>query len=400
MQQLTAAEILSLIIWLVVILGFVAWGQTFRRKTYNIMGHRLQFAAISLIIVCIALFSLVTKGLNYGLDFTGGTILELGSYKGVTTSEVNRALDGFKEVDLGDRLVQTGAGRITDSEGKSFQKVLIRVTLAGGKELDNDTITNLLQYLKEQIGDFKQLRVANIGPTISSELKSQALKALILALILQLFYIFFRFGNQMRFGIAADLALIHDVIIMVGLYSLSERQVDSPFIAALLTVVGYSVMDSVVIFDRIRENLQLNPKTDFAEVVNDSVNATMTRSINTTLTTIVTLIAIYYFGGSTLQDFAFALLVGICSGAYSSICVASPLLIVIDNWVKKGRSLPREAVSTSGSALSYADARENSSHKKDENKTTDDTEEAIAAVGSSAGSGKKRRRKRGSRRRK
>lgn len=179
------------------------------------------------------------------------------------------------------------------------------------------------------------LREERIGSTITGELQMNAIMALVITLGLQLIYIYFRFGGQMRFGVAADLALLHDIIIMVGLYALFGRQVDSPFIAALLTVTGYSVMDSVVIFDRIRENLRITKNASFAEVVNLSVNQTMTRSINTTLTPVLTLLAIYFFGGSTLQNFAFALLVGIMAGAYSSICLASPLLIDIDNWAVK-----------------------------------------------------------------
>ena len=148
-------------------------------------------------------------------------------------------------------------------------------------------------------------------------------------------------GTEFRgdgFSRAADAALVHDVIIMIGFYSLAGKEVDSPFVAALLTIVGYSVMDSVVIFDRIRENIndwwdEHGDEEDapYEEIVNDSVNQTMIRSINTTLTTLVTLLAIYYFGGSTLQNFAYALLIGIVSGAYSSICIASPLLISINN---------------------------------------------------------------------
>ena len=166
-------------------------------------------------------------------------------------------------------------------------------------------------------------------------------------MVFSFIYIFFRFGNQIRYGFAADLALIHDVIIMLGFYSLAGREIDSPFVAALLTVVGYSVMDSVVIFDRIRENIndwwdEHGDEDDapYEKIVNDSVNQTMTRSINTTLTTLVTILAIFYFGGDTLQNFAYALLVGITSGAYSSIFVASPILVSINDRhpIKPGQS--------------------------------------------------------------
>jgi preprotein translocase subunit SecF len=333
-----------LLIWVVALAALVMWGQTFRTRHRHLMRHKAIMFSISGLFLLVAIGSLATKGLNYGLDFTGGTIMEIAAYKQVNVDEVQAVLADFKTPPLGDKVVQVGADMVPDTDGKLYQRVVVRVTRADsmvngtdvGKQLQNDEPKALYDALAAKLGEVKQLRIASIGPTISKELKSTALTAVVAALLVQLFYIFLRFGNQLRFGLAADLSIIHDVVIMVGLYSLAGRQLDSPFVAALLTVAGYSVMDSVVIFDRIRENIALNAETEqqkpFEEVVNESVNQTMTRSINTTMTVIITLLAIYFFGGETLQNFAFALLIGITSGAYSSICVASPLLCIIDKW--------------------------------------------------------------------
>jgi preprotein translocase subunit SecF len=178
---------------------------------------------------------------------------------------------------------------------------------------------------------------------VTGELRYHALLAMGVAMVVQFAYIFLRFGFQARYGTAAVVAILHDVVIMIGMYSLSGRQLDSPFVAALLTVAGYSIMDSVVIFDRIRENEHYyGGKKPFPEVVNESVNQTMSRSVNTTLTVLITLVAIYFFGGTSLQSFAYSLLVGITSGAYSSVFVAAPTLILVDRYFK---STPKAVVS-------------------------------------------------------
>ncbi|MCA9790878.1 MAG: protein translocase subunit SecF [Candidatus Eremiobacteraeota bacterium] len=378
-------EYISLIFWIVALIGLVAWGQTFKTRQYDMVGARHIFVGISAVILLVSIGSLATRGLNWGLDFTGGTIIEAGSYKEVTPDDVRQALQGFEGI--GGTTVQVGAGMVEDqaaAEGEptQYQKVLVRVSKEGGLPLSTDEARALFDHLGEKLGTLKELRIASIGPTISGELARNAVLAVALALVLQLVYIFLRFGSQMRYGVAADVALIHDVIIMVGIYSLAGRELDSPFVAALLTVVGYSVMDSVVIFDRIRENVQIRRHVPFEKLVNESVNQTMTRSINTTLTTLVTLIGIYYFGGSTLKDFAFALLVGIGSGAYSSICVACPVLVEIDKRVKAGS----EPTSASAPAAAVDDDSEEEDEEADE----------LEAVGAGAGKGKRKRR-RGSR---
>lgn len=337
-------QYVELIFWIVAIAGLITWNNGFRKRAVEFVGNRNYFFIFSAVIALIAVASLATTGLKKGLDFTGGSIIEVGVYQETTVSEVREALDRFEvdDVDLGDVAIQTGTEMVPDpnpEEGMpdKFLRVILRITNDHGEALKPDETRAVMQHLQAEWGDFKELRTASIGPTISSELTNNALKALVLALFLQALYIFLRFGNQFRYGLAADIALIHDVTIMVGVYSLSGKEIDSPFIAAVLTVVGYSVMDSVVVFDRIRENLTNwwdehgeESEVPYARVVNDSINQTMTRSINTTLTTLFTLLTIYFFGGSTLHNFAFALLVGIVAGAYSSIFLAGPMLVSIN----------------------------------------------------------------------
>lgn len=352
MIQLAPESWFFLFLWLVGLGGLVYWAQSFRHKQRNMMGNIGIYMAVSGVFLAVAIGSLATKGLNYGLDFTGGTIVEMAVYKQTGVNEVQAMLASYDQPKLGDQLVQVGADMTPDETGKPYQRVVIRVTRNvptedGGKNLVDKEPQALYDYLAGKLGEVRQLRIASIGPTMTGELKTNAFLAMGIALVAQCLYIFVRFGFQFRFGLAADLAIVHDIVIMVGLYSLAGRQMDSPFVAAVLTVAGYSVMDSVVIFDRIRENMGLQRNRDFTDVVNESVNQTMTRSINTTMTVIITLLSIYFLGGSTLQNFAFALLVGITSGAYSSIFVASPLLVLIDRWSRKnGRSadlIPAEA---------------------------------------------------------
>lgn len=336
---------LGLLIWVVGIATAVAWGQSFKKKNYDIIGRRGLFYMFSAVMLAVALASLGLKGINKGLDFTGGSIIEAGVYEMKSVGDIQNAMNTFQsdEFKLGSVAIQTGTEMVEDQapdpgQPDQFQRIIIRLVQEDGTQLQPSQTEVVLDHLKSELGEVKKLRTASIGPVISGELTNNAIKAVFLALGLQLIYIFFRFGNQIRYGLAADLALVHDVIIMIGFYSLAGKEIDSPFVAALLTVVGYSVMDSVVIFDRIRENINDwwaehgdEAEAPYEKIVNDSVNQTMIRSINTTLTTLVTLLAIYYFGGSTLQSFAFALLIGILSGAYSSICVAGPLLVNINS---------------------------------------------------------------------
>jgi len=336
--NLSTPEIISLALWALALIALVLWGQSCRKKHRDFVGNRKIYYAISAIVLAVALGGLLVKGLKFGLDFTGGTILEVGAPQKVsaTTGELATWLNQ-RFPDIQDVQVQMGQTMEVGPDGKSYQKILVRAKGQGERvELEPEECTALTRALQEHLnlGELVPLSITSIGPTVTGELKRGAILALVVALILQLLYITLRFGNQMRYGVAADLALLHDVVILTGLYALAGLQIDSPWVAALLTVAGYSVMDSVVIFDRIREQIK-SQKGTFAQVVNESLNQTMTRSINTTLTTVIVCVALYFFGGVTLKSFAFALLVGIISGAYSSIFLAGPILVEIDAWARR-----------------------------------------------------------------
>ncbi|MFH1453721.1 MAG: protein translocase subunit SecF [Armatimonadota bacterium] len=341
----TISEISHMAIWLIIMFAIVIWAQTFRKKTYNIIGNSRWVFIISAIILIAGIYSLSTKGLNYGLDFTGGTIMQLGFAKKPNVDTLHKDISNYNP-NFSDAVIQL-ASTSDGTDAKSYQKVLISVR----GELNNkqagmstsQSLEGLTNFLKTNYGGIEIYKVEHIGPIIGRELKQKAIYALLIALIIQLFYITFRFGRQMRYGLAADLAMAHDLVLVVGLYSLFGRQADSPFLAALLTIVGYSIMDSIIIFDRIRENLRLFKSENFESIVNISVNQTMTRSINTLLTVLLTLFALYFFGGETLKNFAFALLIGLTTGAYSSIFVASPLLVMFDKHLKNKERKQAEA---------------------------------------------------------
>ena len=388
---MTTAEIIGLSIWMIVIVGMVYWGQTFDRQHYDFLGKRKIFLALSSVLVILCIAVTASKGLRMGLDFSGGTIIEFGSYKMLESKAVEEALADFPNV--GQVHIQLGTDMITDlkpEQGKpdEFQKVIVRLTLDDGAHLNPEQTKAALEHLHGKLGEFKELRTASIGPTISGELTVNAIKALTIALVAQLIYIFFRFGNQIRYGLAANLALIHDLIVMVGFYALAGEEVDSPFVAALLTVVGYSVMDSVVIFDRIQENLNNwwaehgeEKEAPYERLVNDSLCQTMSRSINTMATVLVCLLALHYFGGESLQNFSYALLVGIVGGGYSSIALAGPIVVAINekyparppsdsgNWYDTDEVVPEDHMEISDDAEDF-DAPRTSGRRRSRGKRT------------------------------
>lgn len=396
--NLSTPEMISLAVWVVALVGVVLWGHTFRKKQRDIIGNRKYYYMASAVVLVLCLGALLVRGLQFGLDFTGGTILEVGAPQKVTATTTQIAATVQQRFpDLKDVQVQVAETMDVAADGKSYQKVLVRAKREGAQvELQPEEVTAITQALQESlnVGPLTPLATTSIGPTVTGELKRGAVLALVVALLLQLLYITFRFGNQLRFGLAADVALAHDVVIMVGLYALAGLPVDSPWVAALLTVAGYSVMDSVVIFDRIRENLKFH-KGSFEQIVNESVNETMTRSINTTLTTVIVCVALYFFGGATLKNFAFALLVGIISGAYSSIFVASPVLVEIDKYARKRDA----AAAQERRSAAEERARERRSSAPDPAREEDyPTPEELPETGR-PDSGRTRRRVKGTRRR-
>lgn len=276
----------------------------------NFLRHSKAAFIFAAIMVALSLILLFVPGLNLGVDFTGGAILERQVSQPVTTDQVTKVLDeAVPHVDLSGAVVQ-----LLD-EPNQF---MIRT-----KELSNSEILSIDQAFENEFGDLVELRTDVVGPVVGKELIQKALIAIVISAIGILAYISVRF--EYRFATTAVLCLLHDVLIVVGFFALTGREINSPFVAAVLTVLGYSINNTIVIFDRIRENLRLQKKQSYAELVNTSLNQSLSRSINTSITTFLVVLMLVLFGGSAIQDFAFALLIGILFGTFSSLFLAGPL---------------------------------------------------------------------------
>jgi preprotein translocase subunit SecF len=301
--------------------------------------------------------------LKLGLSFTGGSTIELKFSQPVTVSQVQDALRGT--------VVGNSPGATTQEladEQASLQPLvngdeIIQLASKTEDKIQNDraivstqtsiTDSTPVYAALDKAGltvDRSQSQLTSIGPSLGQEYLSKSLWAMVIALGLQLIYIAFRFGNQLRYGVIADIKLVHDILVMVGIYALAGKPADDAFLAALLTVIGYSVMDSIVIFDRIRENSRIMTDITYDKMVNTSLLQTMTRSVYTLATVVIVLLALYVFGGDTLRDFAFALIVGVTSGAYSSIFIASPFLVMWHDFDEKAKGERRKAVVAAGGA--------------------------------------------------
>lgn len=283
----------------------------------SIVGKRHIFLGISLAMVLASLALLFGKGLNLGIDFRGGTLLERAIPGQVSAADVRAVLTGeaLARYELGGSSVQP-----LEEEGTEGQSVMLIRTHAFE---DSSVIAEIDAALREAFGDVEVRRTELVGPVIGAELIRQAFLAVALGALGIVAYLSFRF--EYRFGIAAVAALLHDAIIALGVLALLEREVNAPVIAAILTVLGYSINATIVIFDRIRENLSVRRRESLAEIVDKSIRQTIMRSINTSATTLLVLLTLYFFGGSTIRDFTLTLLVGVAVGTYSSIFVSGPL---------------------------------------------------------------------------
>ena len=291
---------------------------------FDIIGRRKIWYAISLILIIASLFFMVTRGFNMGIDFTGGTIMDLRFEKAVNINDVRSVLNDY---DLSNSTIQLSGDSSSSTEA---QNVMIRTV-----DLEEQDRKEVMSALSDKLGDYQVLREEKVGATMGTELIMNAIYATIISWILIIAYVSYRF--EFKFGIAAVLGLIHNVLIVLGAFALTQRQVDSSFIAALLTIIGYSINDTIVIFDRIRENLKLHFRKngDIVELVNVSIFQTMTRSIYTVCTVLFATFSLYFFGGDTTKDFAFAMLIGFFCGAYTSIFIASPLWVTFRRFSDK-----------------------------------------------------------------
>jgi preprotein translocase subunit SecF len=282
----------------------------------DILGKRNIWYTISLAVIVIGLGFLIFNGLNLGIDFQGGTILEFSFEDGITNNQVRNVLN---EINLAED------SKIRQSSKGDLQGVIIRT-----KELNTEQISEIQAALKKEYPSTNMLRSDMVGPLIGKELRRKAFMALLIASLAIVAYISFRF--EFRFAIVAIITLLHDIIIVLGLFAIFQKEVNTAFVAALLTIIGYSINDTIVIFDRIRENMKLMRRTPFEEKANIAVVDTLPRSINTSLTTLITVLSIYLFGGASIKIFMLALFIGMFAGTYSSIFVASPLLVT---WKKR-----------------------------------------------------------------
>ena len=270
------------------------------------------FNLISLCLVVVSILLLFFKGLNFGVDFKGGTLIELRSNdKNINVTSLRQS---FSKMNLGDFNVKK-FGNDND--------FLIKIE-------KKDTSANAIEVIKKDLtsslgGSFNFRRVENVGPKVSSELLKSGIIAIALSLAAMLFYIWIRF--EWQFSLGAILALFHDVIITLGLFSLFSLEINLSIVAAVLTIVGYSMNDTVVIYDRVRENLRKFSDIKIYELTNISINETLSRTIITSATTLLALVSIYLFGGEILKGFSLAMIMGVVFGTYSSIYIANPILV-------------------------------------------------------------------------
>ncbi|MDI6709741.1 MAG: protein translocase subunit SecF [Thermoanaerobacterales bacterium] len=288
---------------------------------FDFIGRRKIWYILSLLVIIPGIISLFTQGLNLGIDFTGGNLMEFRFQEDVTVDEIRNVLRDFG---LERSPIQTSGER----------GAIIRTRV-----LTEEENGKVIAALQDNLGVEEVLRNEKVGPVIGKELTRNALLALAIASVLMLIYISIRF--EFKQGVAAVIALLHDVLITLGVFSLFRLEVDSAFVAAILTILGYSINDTIIIFDRIRENVRGPHKGEpLLDVINASLMQTLARSINTVLAVLFILLALYFFGGATIKTLTLALLVGITSGAYSSIFVASPLWYEMKRFEDGGDSRP------------------------------------------------------------
>ena len=297
----------------------------FRRLNWNIVGWFRTVSAISYLVIALGIAAMIYHGfeggdgfhanhmLRLGLSFTGGTDVNVTYNQPTTTDAVRSAL---APLNLSDERITTAG-----TDGKGFE-IQTQTSFANNSVPLKDALAKVGSY------DPSKLSITALGATLGGEYLRLALWALIIALSIQFIYIAFRFNWNYIFGLVTVIALVRDAAVMIGIYAIANRPADDAFLAAVLTVIGYSVMDTIVILDRIRENTKIMGGAPYETIVNESIKQTMTRSVNTVATVVITLVALLLLGGESLKNFAFALLVGILSGAYHSIFYSAPLVVV------------------------------------------------------------------------
>ncbi len=285
-------------------------------RTFYFNKYYKSANILSLVLIIISVIFLIFKGLNYGVDFKGGTLIELRVHdKNISISNIR---DSFNSLNLNGINVKK-FGNQTDYIVK-FQNTDVQ---------NPNFVDEIKKNLKNSSGyDFSFRRVENVGPKVSSELLKSGIIAIALSLFAMLFYIWVRF--EWQFSIGAIVALFHDVIVTLGIFSIFSLEINLSIVAAVLTIVGYSMNDTVVIYDRVRDNLKKYSNIQIFELTNISINETLSRTIITSITTLLALVSIYVFGGEILKGFSFAMILGVLFGTYSSIYIACPLLVSLN----------------------------------------------------------------------
>lgn len=293
--------------------------------SYDFLKIRKFAFALSAILIIASIVSFFTKGLNYGLDFTGGTLVEVGYEQDADLPKIRQQLD---DININGAVVQNfGSAKV------------VQIRMPQQDHIENAKVSDVVLATLASDGSKVIKRDQSfVGPVVGEELKEQGGLAMIVALICIMIYVALRF--EWKFSVGSVAALAHDVIIVVGFFSITSVEFDLTVLAALLAVIGYSLNDTIVVFDRIRENFLLMRKATPEEVINNSINLTLSRTVMTSLTTMLVLLALFFFGGQTIHSFAEALIVGVLIGTYSSVFIASPTTLALG--VSKEDLMPPE----------------------------------------------------------
>lgn len=296
-------------------------------KIYNFMGVRHLFFAISLILMLGTIFLLGTQGLKFGIDFSGGTLIQIKYDSKAPIEDIRHKLNQVNEL--------KGA---SVTEFGSSEEITIRYS-GSNESLGKDVSATISQILKDT-GNFEIRRVDVVGPKVGNELKKGGLMAVIISLIAILIYLGVRF--EWRFALAAVLSEVHDILVVLGFISLMKIDVNLDTLAAILTIIGYSLNDTIIIFDRIREGIQESKEDCINGVINESVSRTLSRTVLTSFTTLISVVVLFFFGGDMINDFASIVMVGVIFGTYSSVFIASQALILFKFSVKGYRAFLAE----------------------------------------------------------
>lgn len=292
----------------------------------DFVGFRYKALTISLSLILIGLISLVAKGgPNYGIDFTGGTVLQVRFTAHPHADEIRAAL---APLGMESATIQDFSDSFATGDATKKSEFLIRLPLS--EKEDVDATKQLTDALEQKFGKdgFQVLRAETVGPRVGSALRQQAILAVLFATVMMGMYVWMRF--ELRFGIGAAVALIHDVLVTLGFLSIFNYEVDLTIVAALLTIVGFSVNDTVIISDRIRENMRKNRRDALDVIINQSINETLSRTVITTGTALLVIVALFFLGGNVIRGFAFSLLVGFFVGTLSSIWISSPIVLMFE----------------------------------------------------------------------